>query len=117
VLYGNMDGWSAVFISLHRCPSCAYEYVNRKQIQPYWTMARRHVLADQMFPTESSGDFSSHQDLIRGSSALTLRRARSTFPRTGRGAATLGQARRHRLSGATAPTKRRVRLRASPTRR
>jgi phospholipase C len=80
---GNMDGWSAVFVSLHRCPTCAYEYVNPKQIQPYWTMARRYVLADQMFPTESSGDFSSHQDLIRGSSALNAQESAIDFPTHG----------------------------------
>ncbi|MGA8099741.1 MAG: alkaline phosphatase family protein [Candidatus Cybelea sp.] len=80
---GNMDGWSSVFVNRQRCATCAYEYVNPRQIQPYWTMARRYVLADHMFPTENSGDFSSHQDLIRGSSALNAQESAIDFPTHG----------------------------------
>ena len=64
---GKMDGWNLVYVNQKPCPQCAYQYVNPAQIKPYWTMAQQYVLADAMFPTETSGDFSSHQDLIRGS--------------------------------------------------
>jgi phospholipase C len=54
---GEMDGWSAVYVSNKRCPTCAYKYVNPDQIKPYWTMAQQYGLADHMFTTETSGSF------------------------------------------------------------
>jgi phospholipase C len=52
------------------CPKKAgklpYQYVNPKQIAPYWSMAKEYVLADHMFQTQGSGSFTAHQDLIRG---------------------------------------------------
>jgi phospholipase C len=80
---GKMDGWSSVYVNRHRCPACAYEYVNPSQIRPYWTMAKQYALADHMFPTENSGDFSSHQDLIRGDSAINDRESMIDFPSHG----------------------------------
>ena len=55
------------------------------QIKPYWDDGEKAMpLADNMFPTENSGDFSSHQDLIRGSSAVNSTRepGRLSDPRT-----------------------------------
>jgi phospholipase C len=80
---GKMDGFSSVYVNRAPCPQCAYEYVNPAQIQPYWTMAKQYVLADHMFPTENSGDFSSHQDLIRGSSAIDDHESLIDFPTHG----------------------------------
>ncbi len=80
---GKMDGWSKVWVSRKSCPKCAYQYVNPAQIRPYWAMAKQYVLADQMFPTENSGDFSSHQDLIRGSSAVNANESMVDFPTHG----------------------------------
>jgi phospholipase C len=80
---GKMDGWSSVYVSLHACPRCAYAYVNPKQILPYWTLAKRYVLADHLFPSENSGDFTAHQDLIRGDSALNDRESLIDFPTHG----------------------------------
>ncbi len=52
------------------CPQKAgrgpYQYVNPKQIAPYWDMAKQYVLADHLFQTQGSGSFTAHQDLIRG---------------------------------------------------
>jgi phospholipase C len=48
----------------------AYQYVNQKDIAPYWDMAEQYVLADRMFQTQGSGSFTAHQDLIRGGTAL-----------------------------------------------
>jgi phospholipase C len=80
---GKMDGWNLVYVSLKPCPLCAYEYVDPKQIQPYWTMAGQYVLADHMFPSETSGSFSAHQDLIRGDSALDSEESLIDFPSGG----------------------------------
>ena len=48
----------------------AYRYVDPAQIAPYWAMAKRYVLADRMFQTQSSGSFTAHQDLIRGNTSI-----------------------------------------------
>ena len=114
---GLMDGWSNVYVNRKPCPTCAYAYVDPAQIKPYWAMAKQYVLADHMFPTENSGDFSAHQDLIRGSSAIDAHSSSSTSRRTDRGGATLRRARRRRSSTTAANTSKRVRTRASPTRR
>jgi phospholipase C len=49
----------------------AYEYVNPSDIQPYFTLASQYGLADRMFQTQGSGDFTSHQDLIRGGTEIS----------------------------------------------
>lgn len=80
---GKMDGWNLVYVNSVPCPTCAYSYVNPAQIQPYWTMAQQYVLADHMFPSESSGSFSAHQDLIRGDSVLDANDTLVDFPSHG----------------------------------
>ena len=80
---GNMDGWDKVYVGSVYCPKCAYEYVNPKQIQPYWNMASTYGLADHMFPSETSGSFSAHQDLIRGDSQLNNTERLIDFPTHG----------------------------------
>jgi phospholipase C len=67
---GKMDGWNQVEVDSAPCARCAYAYVNPADIRPYWTMAHEYVLADHMFPDESSGSFTGHQDLIRGDTAI-----------------------------------------------
>jgi phospholipase C len=54
--------------------------VNQKQIKPYWSMARQYVLADHMFPTQASGSFTAHQDLIRGDTKLNAYETLIDFP-------------------------------------
>jgi phospholipase C len=80
---GNMDGWSKVYVNRKACQTCAYEYVDPAHIRPYWALAQQYALADHMFPTENSGDFSSHQDLIRGSSAISAQKSLIDFPTHG----------------------------------
>jgi phospholipase C len=68
---GKMDGFSlakralkkGVDIPAGRYP---YRYVNPTEIAPYWDIAKEYVLGDHMFPTQSSGSFTAHQDLIAG---------------------------------------------------
>jgi phospholipase C len=42
----------------------AYRYVAHRYVEPYWSMARRYALADEMFPTMFGGSFTAHLDLI-----------------------------------------------------
>jgi phospholipase C len=80
---GKMDGFSHVYVDSQLCLKCAYQYVNPAQIQPYWDMAKQYVLGDHMYPTESSGSFTGHQDLIRGDTALNDRESLIDFPSHG----------------------------------
>jgi len=80
---GKMDGWNLVWADCQPCPDCAYGYVNPKEIKPYWQLAKQYVLADHMFATESSGDFNSHQDLIRGDTAINGHQSLIDFPSHG----------------------------------
>ncbi|MGC1379563.1 MAG: alkaline phosphatase family protein [Candidatus Baltobacteraceae bacterium] len=71
---GKMNG----FYSESGGPSCSkkdagrepYQYVNPKQIAPYWEIAEQYVLADHLFQTQGSGSFTAHQDLIRGGTTI-----------------------------------------------
>jgi phospholipase C len=70
---GKMNGFGKEGGS-HNCPGKAgrktYQYVNPKEIAPYWRMAQQYVLADRMFQTQGSGSFTAHQDLIRGGTTI-----------------------------------------------
>ncbi|HZZ00896.1 MAG TPA: alkaline phosphatase family protein [Candidatus Baltobacteraceae bacterium] len=72
---GKMDRFDRANAGIHHVQQMIgrynYRYVDPQQIQPYWTMAKQYVLADHMFPTQSSGSFTAHQDLIRGGTALS----------------------------------------------
>jgi len=79
---GKMDGFDLVYVNGHRC-YCAYQYVNPKQIGPYWSIAKQYVLADHMFATQASGSFTAHQDLIRGGTELNSSESIIDFPTDG----------------------------------
>ena len=70
---GKMNGFGKEGGS-RNCPGKAgrqvYQFVNTKDIAPYWTMAQQYVLADQMFQTQGSGSYTAHQDLIRGNTTI-----------------------------------------------
>jgi len=57
-----------------------YQYVDPKQIAPYWDMARQYVLADHMFQTQGSGSFTAHQALIAGDTRLNANESLIDFP-------------------------------------
>ncbi|HKE37101.1 MAG TPA: alkaline phosphatase family protein, partial [Candidatus Baltobacteraceae bacterium] len=69
--HGKMDGFNLANVSIHGVVQQAgqyiYRYVDPKDIGPYWAIAHQYVLADHAFQTQSSGSFTAHQDLIRGS--------------------------------------------------
>ncbi|MEO9026253.1 MAG: alkaline phosphatase family protein [Candidatus Tumulicola sp.] len=69
---GKMDGfyWTVFGGPGGVAGTYPYGVVAQKQIQPYWDMAQQYVLADRAFPTQASGSFTAHQDLIRGDTAI-----------------------------------------------
>jgi phospholipase C len=78
---GAMDGFSLEGDRTPYCPKTAgtgpYQYVNPKQIAPYWDMATQYVLADHIFQTQGSGSFAAHQDLIRGATTIDAAQSES----------------------------------------
>ena len=79
---GKMDGFDLVWVDEHQC-TCAYQYVKPSQIKPYWSMAKQYVLADHMFPTQASGSFTAHLDLIRGDTKINSYESLIDFPQHG----------------------------------
>ena len=72
---GKMDGFDLEFGGARGSgtPACTYpyQYVDPKDITPYWDMAQQYVLADHTFQTQGSGSFTAHQDLIAGGTQLS----------------------------------------------
>ena len=70
---GAMDNFNNIIFTTDGKPegSQPYQYVNPKDIKPYWTMASTYAIANAMFQTQASGSFTAHQDLIRGGSELS----------------------------------------------
>ncbi len=72
---GKMDGFDLVRFGANgvgpqaEC-TYAYQYVDLKDIKPYWDIAKQYVLADHMFDTQGSSSFTGHQDLIAGGTAV-----------------------------------------------
>lgn len=79
---GKMDGFTAYGTKMAK--DIAYGYVDRKEIQPYWQLAQRYVLADEMFPTEFGGSFTAHLTLVAGTDDIKLPgRAEVNYPSAG----------------------------------
>ena len=74
---GNMDGFWR--FGQKKGAYEAYQYIEHKQIQPYWDMAQQYVLSDAMFPTEFGGSFTAHLTLIAGTDDLRPDRAVVNF--------------------------------------
>ena len=72
--YWNLGGPAGV------AKAYAYRVVAEKQIQPYWDMAQQYVLADRTFPTQASGSFTAHQDLIRGDTVVAKNESVIDYP-------------------------------------
>jgi phospholipase C len=68
---GKMDGfcYDAFY---YDSPSLPYAYVpdTPDEAGPYWDMAKKYVVADQMFPTEFGASFTGHLTLIAGNDDL-----------------------------------------------
>jgi phospholipase C len=79
---GKMDGfyWETGCTFDAPCKLYTYRVTNPKQIRPYWDMATQYVLADRAFPTEFSGSYTAHQDLIRGDTTYQNGESLVDFP-------------------------------------
>jgi phospholipase C len=77
---GKMDGFDILGPkSPSKLANPAYAYVERSLIVPYWTLARRYVLADRMFPTEFGGSFTGHLTLVAGTDNLNPTKAEVNY--------------------------------------
>ena len=79
---GKMDGfwWNIGGYRRSGLGNTPYQVVAEKQIQPYWDMAEQYVLADHTFPTQASGSFTAHQDLIRGDTVVKKNESVVDYP-------------------------------------
>jgi len=57
----KMDGWNNEQAGFGHPANFAYAYVKRNQIQSYWQIARRYVLADETFASNLDSSFVAHQ--------------------------------------------------------
>lgn len=57
----KMDGWNNELATAGHPPNPAFAYVPQSETKPYWTIAKRYVLADQTFASNLDGSFVSHQ--------------------------------------------------------
>ncbi|MGA8532673.1 MAG: alkaline phosphatase family protein [Candidatus Tumulicola sp.] len=79
---GKLDGfyWDDGVVFKQPAELYPYRVVAEKQIQPYWDMATQYVLADRTFPTEASGSFTAHQDLVRGNTKVSHTESTVDYP-------------------------------------
>jgi phospholipase C len=68
--HGKMDKFDLQTSLTGPIGSYAYSYLQRAQVAPYWTLARRYVLADHLFPTMMGPSFTAHLTLIAGTADL-----------------------------------------------
>jgi phospholipase C len=64
---GAMDGWSRLD---RQRPFCPYTRVRRSDSRPYWLLARRFAIADDMFSSTHFGVFADQLYLIAGTSMV-----------------------------------------------
>jgi phospholipase C len=80
---GKMNGFDRSFTIPRSGRLAAYAYLDRKQVAPYWAMAKQYVLADAMFPTEFGPSFTAHLDLIASTASLSATQAEVNSPDAG----------------------------------
>jgi phospholipase C len=67
----DMDGFNLEGINGNNpAGTYPYQYIDPKDIKPYWNLAKRFALGDHLFQTQGSGSFTAHQDLIAGGSTI-----------------------------------------------
>jgi phospholipase C len=78
---GKMDGFDRNELDDSKpAGRYAYSYVDRRDIEPYWEMAKEFTLADHMFPTTHGQSWSAHIDLIASTTNLSPTKAMVDFP-------------------------------------
>jgi phospholipase C len=68
----KMDGWNNTIAGFGAPANFAYAYVPRKEIAPYWSLAKQYVLADDMFATNLDGSFVAHQYAVAAYASRTV---------------------------------------------
>ncbi|MBV8433001.1 MAG: hypothetical protein JO029_01830 [Candidatus Eremiobacteraeota bacterium] len=58
----------------------AISHLNRKEVAPYWVMAKQYTLADAFFPTEHGASWTAHLNIIAGTTTITDTKALVDFP-------------------------------------
>jgi phospholipase C len=64
----------------HTIGTFAYSYLEHNAVKPYWTIAKRYVLADHMFPTMFGPSFTAHLTLIAGTADLNPAQSEADVP-------------------------------------
>ena len=79
---GKLDGfyWAGFIRPGVPAKKYPYQVVDEKKIQPYWDLAKQYVLADRAFPTQASGSFTAHQDLIAGTTQVSSGASAVDYP-------------------------------------
>lgn len=79
---GKLDGfyWDDGVYYNQPAGTYPYQVVAKSQIRPYWDLATQYVLADRTFPTQASGSFTAHQDLIRGNAQIRTNASAVDYP-------------------------------------
>ncbi len=68
---GKMDGFDLEVGGANPHDS-EYSYIPKAEVQPYWDLASRYVLADRMFPSQIDESYTAHQFLIAGQAGGTV---------------------------------------------
>jgi len=77
---GKMDGFDQNSTNHGPAGKLAYSYVLRGITAPYWSMAQQYALADRMFQTEHGPSWTSHINIIAGTTSLSPTRSLVDFP-------------------------------------
>ncbi len=73
---GNLNGFNLVKSHCNdrrKCPVRslrAYGFVPRKEVEPYFAMAKQYAFADRMFETNEGPSFPAHQYILSGTSTI-----------------------------------------------
>ncbi len=68
----RMNGFDLVETNSQQCnqrADCAYAYVPRAEVQPYFDMATQYGFGDAMFQTNQGPSFPAHQEIISGTAS------------------------------------------------
>ncbi|MGA8534486.1 MAG: alkaline phosphatase family protein [Candidatus Tumulicola sp.] len=83
---GKMDGFAAMSNGTtggsggQPAGTYPYAYVVRREVQPYWDMAKRYVLGDHMFSTGTTDSFVAHQEIVAGTTRLNSHESLTDTP-------------------------------------
>jgi len=61
---GGDNGWNNEYACCGQPANFAYAYVQKKDIKPYWDMAKAYILADAMYQSQLDGSYVAHQYAI-----------------------------------------------------